>query len=118
MRVLRIEGKMDYSKITTSWLQSRIGELSNEMETLYRLYGAEDAQYHAKEIHKDELIDELRKRLETPESEEIEDIVDYESDDDDYYDDDDENDYCDTCGHQTVYSFEEGGRICYKHGLQ
>lgn len=37
---------------------------------------------------------------------------DYESDDDD------ENDYCSTCGHQTVYSFEEGGRICYKHGLQ
>lgn len=41
---------------------------------------------------------------------------DYDGDDD--WEDDETNDYCSECGHQTVYSFEEGGRICYKHGLQ
>lgn len=55
---------MDYSKVRNDWLLSRISELSNEMENLYRLYGAEDKQYHAKEVHKDELIEEWRKRTE------------------------------------------------------
>jgi len=55
---------MDLSKVHTNWLLSRISELSNEMEVLYRLYGAEDKQYCAKEAHKSELIEEWRKRTE------------------------------------------------------
>jgi len=55
---------MDLSKVRNDWLLSRISELSNEMERLYRLCGDNNSEYRAKEVHKDELLDELRKRTE------------------------------------------------------
>lgn len=63
---------MDYSNVRIEWLLSRISELSNEMETLYRLYGAEDKQYIAKAQHKSELIEEWRKRAEWDEIDPLE----------------------------------------------
>jgi hypothetical protein len=33
-------------------------------------------------------------------------------------DEDLDNLYCDECGRATHYDFEQGGRVCPKHGLQ